>query len=142
MIRGKIVMKTAKILFVISALFAAVLFADAKTDGKPDIEFAQTVYDFGSIPEDGGPVSFKFRFTNTGDAPLVILSARASCGCTRPSYPKKPVKPGETGEIKVTYLPANRPGEFAKEVTVKTNISGKKKKIRLGISGVVIPEKK
>ena len=126
---------------ILSVIALSALALSAKTEGKPAVEFEQTVYDFGTIPEMGGPVSFKFKFTNTGDSPLVILSANAACGCTRPAYPKKPVKPGESGEIKVTYLPENRPGEFVKEVTVKTN-APKSKQLKLTISGNVIPDKK
>lgn len=109
--------------------------------GQPAIAFDTTSHDFGSIREESGAVSCTFNFKNTGDSPLVILSASASCGCTRPTYPVRPVQPGETGEIKVKYIPAGRPGEFNKEVTVKTNVP-KNKKLKLRISGVVIPEKK
>ena len=73
-----------------------------------------------------------------GDTPLVIISANATCGCTRPKYPTDPVKPGGKGVIKVTYLPKGRPGEFEKTVKVRTN-SKKNKKVVLKISGVVVP---
>ena len=78
------------------------------------------------------------EFVNDGDTPLVIISANATCGCTRPKYPTDPVKPGGKGVIKVTYLPKGRPGEFEKTVKVRTN-SKKNKKVVLKISGVVVP---
>lgn len=107
---------------------------------EPAIEFEETTYDFGTIAEDGGNVTHEFVFTNTGDAPLMIVSATASCGCTRPSFPKKPVAAGKSDKIKVTYVPAGRPGEFIKGVTVKSN-AAKNKTVKLKIKGVVTPKK-
>lgn len=125
---------------IISAILG--LAALGATAGKPAISFDGTTHDFGTIAEDGGNVSHEFTFTNTGDAPLMIVKASASCGCTRPTYPKKPVDPGKSAKIKVTYVPAGRPGEFNKTVTVKTNAKGENQKIvKLKISGVVIPKK-
>ena len=66
------------------------------------------------------------------------MDATASCGCTRPEYPTKPIKPGKKGKVKVTYNPAGRPGEFRKTIKVRTN--GKPKKITRSIDGCVIPK--
>lgn len=112
---------------------------EAKAEG-PAITFFDREYDFGNIREDGGPVTHEFEFMNTGDAPLIIISATASCGCTRPKYPTEPIKPGKKGVIRVTYLPEGRPGEFYKSVKVRTNAT-KAKKFSLRICGTVIPEK-
>ncbi|MCH5220121.1 MAG: DUF1573 domain-containing protein [Muribaculaceae bacterium] len=100
------------------------------------ISFKQKEYNFGMVDEKGGGVSHEFEFTNTGDAPLVIISATASCGCTRPTYPTEPIAPGKTGVIKVTYLPEGRPGEFVRMVKVRTNADNAKK-INLKITGSV-----
>ena len=118
------------------ALLPAAVMAFAQ---EPAITFEDTSHDFGTIAEDGGNVTHEFKFTNTGDAPLMIVNASASCGCTRPSYPKKPVAPGKTDKIKVTYVPVGRPGEFVKTVTVKTNVK-KQKTIKLKIKGTVVPK--
>lgn len=107
-------------------------------DGTATAAFVEKVYDFGAIPEDGGPVSHDFEFTNTGDANLVIFEATAECGCTRPDYPKNPIAPGKTNKVKVTYLPLGRPGSFEKVVAVKTN--GDPRKVRLKIRGTVTPK--
>ena len=119
------------------ALLPAAVMAFAQ---EPAITFEDTSHDFGTIAEDGGNVTHEFKFTTTGDAPLMIVNASASCGCTRPSYPKKPVAPGKTDKIKVTYVPVGRPGEFVKTVTVKTNVK-KQKTIKLKIKGTVVPKK-
>ena len=104
---------------LVAVLMCVTAFAGDK--GGAAISLASKSYDFGNIRESAGPVTTEFEFVNTGDAPLVIISAVASCGCTRPVYPQAPVKPGKSGKIKVTYNPAGRPGEFTKTVKVRTN---------------------
>ena len=102
--------------------------------------FKTRVHDFGVIKDEGGPVSVEFEFTNTGNRPLLIVDATASCGCTRPEYPTKPIKPGKKGKVKVTYSPLGRPGAFRKTVKVRTN--GEEKRVNLIIEGTVTPAKK
>lgn len=130
-------MKTSLLrIFSLVALFLISSVAAFAAD--PKIEFSEKSHDFGNIREEKGAVSYEFEFVNTGDAPLMIIDAKASCGCTRPSYPTEPIKPGKSGKIKVTYLPAGRPGEFNKNVKVRTNDKDNKR-VTLRISGVVIP---
>jgi len=127
-------MKRLVLLCTILVGACAALLADAR------LEIATKSYDFGNIREADGPVSHVFTFTNTGDTPLAVISAKAACGCTRPEYSKRPVQPGESATIKVTYLPAGRPGEFTRDVTIRTNAKNAKKLV-LKITGVVIPAK-
>lgn len=129
-----------KFLAAAMAAGAMLLATAAKPAGDPAVEFAETVHDFGTVAEDGGNVSCEFAFTNTGEAPLLILNATASCGCTMPKFPKQPVAPGKSGRIKVTYNPKGRPGEFDKTVTVRTNVK-QQKKVTLKIKGFVSPAK-
>lgn len=121
-------------------LFAIIAAVSMITASAQKIEFASMSHDFGSIKEANGPVSCTFKFTNTGDAPLVIKSAKASCGCTKPEFPRKPIAPGDSQTIKVTYNPQGRPGEFTKDITLKTNDS-KSRRVVLRIKGTVIPNK-
>ena len=125
---------------IFTTLSIALLSAVTAFAAGPEIAFDEKSYDFGTIAEDGGGVTHEFKFTNSGDEPLLIINAKASCGCTRPTYPKKPIKPGKSDKIRVTYNPAGRPGEFVKTVTIKTNI-GKKKEYKLKIKGTVTPMK-
>lgn len=110
----------------------------AADKGKGEIKFTETTYDFGFIKENGGPVSHEFKFENIGDGVLVINSAKAECGCTKPEYPEEGIAPGKSGVIKVTYNPLGRPGGFTKVVTVRTN--GSPSKINLKIRGTVNPK--
>lgn len=101
------------------------------------IKFAVLAHDFGTIQEKDGDVSFVFKFTNGGDTPLVITRATSSCGCTTPNYTKKPVQPGSTGEITVTYHAKGRPGPFQKSVYIYSN-SKKTERTLLTITGNVV----
>ncbi|MCP4123292.1 MAG: DUF1573 domain-containing protein [Bacteroidetes bacterium] len=80
------------------------------------IEFVETVHDFGANPQ-GTPVTTDFVFKNSGNAPLVLQSVKASCGCTTPNWPREPILPGQESAIKVKYNMA-RAGNFTKTVTV------------------------
>jgi hypothetical protein len=63
-----------------------------------------------------------FKVKNTGTNPLIISDASASCGCTVPKKPEKPIEPGGTGEIEVIFSPKpGQTGTQTKTVTVKSN---------------------
>ena len=90
-------------------------------DGKyPEMTFDAKVHDFGKIKE-GDKVTHYFKFLNSGKADLIIKEAKGSCGCTVPEFPKKPLKPGEIGKIKVTFNSDGKSGEQSKTVTVMCN---------------------
>src|ERR1700761_4480072 len=67
------------------------IVATPTTEAKPEaapmaltkLEFLESSYDFGKIDE-GKKVEHIFKFKNTGENPLVLQDARASCGCTIP----------------------------------------------------------
>ncbi len=92
--------------------------ADAPADG-PVMAFETEMIDYGLIEQNSDPLR-KFKFTNTGNEPLVIKHAKGSCGCTVPSYPKEPIMPGESNVIEVRY-DTKRLGKFTKRVTLTTN---------------------
>lgn len=87
---------------------------------KTTIEFDSIKFDFGKINE-GEKVRHPFRFKNTGNNPLIIADAVASCGCTVPSFPKMPIPPGGSGEILIEFNSANRVGIQKKNVMVISN---------------------
>lgn len=62
-----------------------------------------------------------YRFTNTGTNPLMIRDIRPSCGCTSVKWEKRPLNPGESGEIRVHFDP-NSLGRFSKNIEVLCNI--------------------
>jgi hypothetical protein len=93
--------------------------ASTKSKSATHIEFENTEVNMGNLIQHH-PDTATFSFKNTGNTPLVIYSAEASCGCTQPEYPGEPVSPGEKGEIKVTY-DARAPGKFIKSITIYHN---------------------
>lgn len=113
-------MHMKKIVFLSVMLAMNIFFVLAQ--GTAQITFEKTTHNFGSFPESSPKVVCTFKFKNTGDGPLVIHQAIASCGCTVPQYPKEPIKPGESGVVTVTYNGAGKfPGHFRKTITLRTN---------------------
>lgn len=97
------------------------LLETAPTNGAaPTFSFKEETYDFGDITQ-GDVVEHVFTFTNTGDAPLVIQDAKASCGCTIPKKPEQPVAPGETSEIGVKFNSTGKSGVVKKAITITAN---------------------
>jgi len=85
-----------------------------------EITFQEEEFDFGDINA-GDIVTHIFKFKNSGDAPLIIESATASCGCTVPKWPKEPIPPGGESEIEVRYDSKNKAGIQQKTVTIRAN---------------------
>ncbi|MBV6483613.1 MAG: hypothetical protein KFKLKKLM_00059 [Flavobacteriales bacterium] len=101
------------------------------------ITFETDVVDYGTI-EQGADGMREFKFKNTGKEPLIISNATGSCGCTVPTWPKEPIKPGESSTIKVKY-DTKRLGAINKSVTITSNATEATKVLR--IKGNVIAPK-
>lgn len=127
-----------KLFFLMILAIAGIVASAEAKESKAEITFESTTHDFGTIKADGGTVSAIYKFTNTGAAPLTIINVtNGGCGCTKPSYPKAPIAPGKSGEIKITFQPRGRSGEFNRSVKVKTNASAGRKTLKF--NGVIIP---
>lgn len=79
-----------------------------------------SIHNFGTVKE-GEKVVYSYRFKNTGDKPLIISSANASCGCTVPEKPEQPIAPGDSGFIKVVFNSKGTGGVIHKQVRVISN---------------------
>ena len=123
-----------KIIFPIIMLCLQQVYAQT----GPQITFESETIDYGEVAQnsDGSRV---FKFTNTGDAPLVIKNAKSSCGCTVPKKPEGSIAPGKSGEIVVSYDTKNRVGQFRKTITLTTNIKSQPM-VALKIKGNVVPK--
>ena len=107
-------------------------FSDTTT-----VQMIDSVYNFGKVT-DGENVVYSYRFRNAGNKAIDYFSATASCGCTVPEKPEEPVKPGETGFLKVVFNSKGRVGQVHKEVTVISNAYPKFPVLQLiGRSGFV-----
>ena len=127
---------TTKKLIIFATLLAIYSIAFAGHKGL----WVDTKHDFGTINENDGDAECVMQLINVGDEPLVIVKARASCGCTTPKYSTKPIAPGDTLDITVAYDPVGRPGRFSKKIYIDTN--GEESRSTLTISGVVVASDK
>jgi hypothetical protein len=104
----------------------------------PKIVFSanDNTIDFGTVrtTENG---SRDFIFTNTGNAPLVIINVLSTCGCTVPTKPEEPIMPGNTGKITIKYNMAV--GPIRKTITVESNaVNYEGGRVALKIKGEVV----
>lgn len=102
------------------------------------VEFVETQFAFDTIKQ-GDKVEHTFLLKNVGDKNLFITNAFGSCGCTVPEYPKEPIAPGKTGEVKVTFNSAGKEGMQQKTITLTMNTS--KRSELLYLNGFVKAEK-
>lgn len=106
--------------YIALALIATlVACSNAIQQKKAQIAFPNTELDLGKL-EYEHPKTVSFDVINPGETPLVIFDVKTSCGCTVPSWDKKPIKPGKQGSIEVTY-DSDFPGRFKKTIAVFYN---------------------
>jgi hypothetical protein len=128
-------MKTKLLLLSIIAYIQLYAQASKNIDSTKfsEIKFEEPNHNFGILKK-GDDCRFEFKFTNTGNEPLIINSALTSCGCDVASWPKEPILPGESGVIKYLY-DSQRIGQFHKTTTVSSN--AKNATVILSVKGVV-----
>ena len=129
--------KVIYLLGIMLLMAGAAKAQEVTTQNGPEIEFEKIVHDYGDVPFNGNG-ECEFRFTNTGNEPLLVQKPKSSCGCTIPSWPKEPILPGESDVIKVTYR-TNRAGNINKTVTVTSN-AVKNSTVVLRIKGRVLEQ--
>lgn len=112
-----------------AAFLASTLSFAQQNEKSSEFSFESNEIDYGTIDQYANGER-TFKFTNTGDAPLIISKVKTSCGCTVPTYPKEPVMPGEKAEIKVKYA-TNRLGAFSKTITITSNAKGGAKILKI-----------
>lgn len=100
------------------------------------IKIENDIFDFGTIKQNTS-VSTEFVIENTGSRPLLIRSAKASCGCTVPEWPKEKIAVGDKARIKVTFNSGQRKGKINKNVTLVTNTIPNVQVLK--ITGTVVP---
>lgn len=102
---------------------------DANAGKFPTMAFTEVEHDFGTI-DAGAKQEHIFKFKNNGDAPLVIVDAKSSCGCTVPSFPKDPIAPGGEGELLVKFNGSGK-NQVSKTVTITANTQTGKETIKI-----------
>lgn len=132
-----------RILTILLLVIATLVAADARRapGDKIGVHFDSLVYDFGTVSADSTPVHHDFEYTVTGETAVAVLSAQANCGCTKPKYERRPVAPGKTATISVSFVPTGQRGEIDKEIRVRLSAGkGKNETVTLRLRGVVIPK--
>ena len=129
-------MKTLAVIFSFFTICSMAALAQEVKPADPTIVFDKVEHNYGDI-EYGGDGMCTFTFTNKGTEPIMLTSVNASCGCTAPNWSREPIKPGETGEVKVKYN-TNIVGAFNKSVTVSS--TGQPAQYVLRIKGNVKPK--
>lgn len=127
-------MKKKYIPFITLILSAFLFLAGCKPKGSTQEQFTadlvenETVIKFDSDHkdlgrlQDGERVTTSFRFTNTGNYPLLISEVKGNCGCTVADYPINPIAPKESGMVTITYDSKGSKGlRISKDVTVVAN---------------------
>lgn len=66
------------------------------------------------------PALAKFELHNTTNRPLTILDVRTDCGCTTIDWERRPIAPGASAIITVSY-DASTLGTFQKSIAVSTD---------------------
>ena len=107
--------------------------------GAPIVAFDRLVHDFGTVDE-GEVINTSFVVTNSGKSNLVITDAKSTCGCTVPVWPKEPIAPGESAEVKVKFNTRGKPNKQSKSVTLYTNTATGREVVK--VTGMVIPKAK
>lgn len=131
------------ILLLVLPLFAALqINAQTTPPPPPAVNLNTPVAKWDKLVNDFGDIAFnvpktaEFTLTNAGKEPLIISSARASCGCTNLKYASEPILPGKSTVVSATYNAASQ-GVFTKTVTVQTNADPNP--VVLQIKGNVLP---
>lgn len=119
---------------ILSLLLAAMVLCAA---AQPAVKWIERKHDFGVFMERDGKVHCDMPFVNTGNEPLLVVRAKAGCGCTGVTWPEQAVQPGDTASIGITYNPTGRPGQFTKQAVIYTNCDPNR--TILEITGNVIP---
>ena len=119
---------------ILIGILATAQEVSIKNLNQAKIEFETEIIDYGTIEQNANGIR-EFKFTNVGNAPLIISNVQKSCGCTVPTWPKEPIKPGKSSTIKVKYA-TDRIGIINKSVTIISN--AERSSIVLRIKGKVI----
>lgn len=130
--------KTAQPAAPVTDPAAATTAPESKPDGPlPVIKFETIDHDFGTIKE-GDKVNYVYKFTNTGEAPLIVQNVQPSCGCTAPDWSREPIPVNGTGFVKVEFDSNAKTGIQNKTITVSANTWPKT--LTLKFKAMVLPK--
>ena len=95
--------------------------SEMATNNGPQITWESPSFDFGDLKQ-GERVEHTYKFTNTGNSPLVITNVEVTCGCTTPKgWPLDPIMPDAKGEITIAFNSAGKYGRQNKVIKIISN---------------------
>ena len=107
-------MKHSAIIFLLSASTGVRVMA------QPVIKFEKATQHLGFVKQ-GDTLRFQYKFTNTGNQPLIITDTKVECGCTVVDKPTGPILPGKQETIKVTFHTNTAIDRQDRTVTILSN---------------------
>jgi hypothetical protein len=123
-----------RVITILIAIATSIISGWAQEKIGNVLEIDKTVHNFGDVMLDSGPVSCAFTLQNISDKPVVIYNVVSSCGCTDVKWTKEPLRPGESGNVSVTY--SNDEGPYPFDKTITMYVSDIKKPVLLKVRGV------
>ena len=113
--------------------------AELSTNKASTVKWESMEQNLGDVKQKV-PTLVEFTFTNTGDKPVMILDAEASCGCTKLTYKRgEPILPGKKGTISTVYVSEDgETGIFNKSITVKMSLDAPNDVYVLKLNGNVV----
>jgi len=103
-----------------------------ESSGMPIATFAKTLHDFGKVFS-GEIVTYSFRVSNTGDAPLIIISSQSGCVCVVGEFTQEAIPPGGEGRIQVRFDSGGRWGSISETIRVVTNAEPQEKLLQINV---------
>lgn len=116
-------------------MLTLVVFAAQAQQAGPVMTLQEKSIDFGDLTQ-GDKVEHTFVFQNTGTTPLIISNVAVTCGCTATQWPKEPIAPGKSSELKISFNSTGKMGKQNSVVRIYSNASEPIEKVSL-ISNVL-----
>jgi len=117
---------------IIIALNSALVFGQAA-----EFSINKAVYKFPKTIE-GTLLKHTYVITNTGNAPLIISDYKVGCSCTKTTLPTKPILPGESFDLVVTFDTKGKYNFQDRIIYLKANTRKQTHKVRFKVN--VIPK--
>ncbi|MBL4706498.1 MAG: DUF1573 domain-containing protein [Flavobacteriales bacterium] len=113
-------------------LILFILLNSALTWSQAEFQFNESTHKFPKT-EEGVLLEHDYTFTNTGTEPLIISEIKVSCSCTKFTYPKEPILPGQMGTIHVTFDTKDKSEFQNRTLSIYSNTKKSPEKIRFKV---------
>ena len=130
-----------KRIFLVTMALIIFVGVQAQRAAGPQLTWENSNHNFGDVVL-GDKVDHVYKFTNTGNEPLIITDVKVSCGCTLPkSWPRDPVMPGDTGELVISFNSAAKPlGKLERTTQIISNATNAEAS-QIKFSAIIIDKK-